>query len=80
MKKWSKTAYKLVKKDVNYCNGEILHLYHGNKKNRKYFERTLVLGKYNFNPKTDIKINKKGILTWTTNKTQLIKAVKEYFL
>ena len=76
---WAEKAYPLVKNSVNYLPLTIIHLYHGEKKNRAYRERDYILSYYKFDPEKDIKLNEHGVWVWNSKKRLLHKAVNDYF-
>jgi hypothetical protein len=51
---------KELKKSVGYVEGLLCHYFHGNKDDRKYYERSTILN--GFNPNTDIKKDSNGML------------------
>ncbi len=76
---WAKEIYPLVKNSVNYLPLTIIHLYHGEKKNRAYKKRDYILSYFKFDSDNDIKINEDGVWTWNSNKKFLHQAVYDYF-
>jgi hypothetical protein len=78
--KWCKECFKIVRGDISYCKGTIIHLWHGRYKNRSYIERRFILKDNNFNPETDIKRNNSGIWSWSSKAPKkLIQDTKSYF-
>lgn len=51
---WGQLFYKSVQKKVGVVSGEVLHLWHGDMENRKYYLRHLELAEHGFNPYTDL--------------------------
>jgi len=78
MKSWKDEIYKRVRKSISYTPGILFHLWHGDVKDRKYKERHLLLKKYSFNPKEDIKKNEDGVLVWASDKPKMHQAIKKY--
>lgn len=76
---WSNKMYDLVKDSVDNTNGTILHMYHGDMKNRLYEVRYKMIEKINFDIKKDIKINNYGCWEWNTENKKLSAIVKRYF-
>jgi hypothetical protein len=62
-----------------FINLPILHLFHGEYKNRQYNERHEILKRHNFNPQTDIRIGENGLYEWSSNKKEMHKEIFEYF-
>ena len=83
-------SYQIFQKKVNYLPCSIYHLWHGNYKNRNYFQRHDLLKEGNFRPTQDVKHDYKGCLVWNWNhlktltpsvqniKRKLIQNVEEY--
>lgn len=61
-------------------DGAILHLFHGTRKNRKYYDRNAVLEKYDFQPYEDIKLNADQCWEWATPKKNLHQELELYFI
>ena len=80
VEKWTEKICPLVKNSVNYLPLTIIHLYHGEKKNRAYRERDYILSYYKFDPEKDIKLNEHGVWVWNSKKRLLHKAVNDYFI
>lgn len=77
--KWRKEALKLVKGSVFYTKGDLLHLWHGERKDRNYFSRHFFLKEAKFNPEKDIKIGKNKLFEWSSKKPKLHQDIKKYF-
>ena len=60
--RWEKKALNFVNGQIGYVPGSIAHHFHGKKINRGYHNRTQVLIDTQFNPITDLKKDKKGLL------------------
>lgn len=68
--------FKNIKCD--YIDVKIYHYYHGDYKDRQYFNRHKLLSEYN--PYEYIKYNSDGLITPTTNfPKDLLKSIKNYF-
>ncbi|MEI6850247.1 MAG: hypothetical protein WCK29_04375, partial [archaeon] len=78
--RWKKKINSRLYESAYYVKGTILHLWHGERKNRNYAARHLILKKYNFDPNTDLKLDTNNHL-WTLNNKnpELNKEIKEYF-
>jgi hypothetical protein len=77
---WSEKIKDKVGGSVYYTPGMIFHLWHGKLANRNYKNAIAIIQEENFNPKTDIEIAENGCYVWTSDKPQLQKRIKEYFL
>ena len=76
---WRRKIYKEVKGSVYFTDGQIIHLWHGQRKNRLYGEIDYVLGRYEFDPRHDMKISKNGCFEWNTKKSELHDDIRQYF-
>jgi hypothetical protein len=76
---WSKKIYPQVKASINYVDGTLLHLWHGDVGNRNYVIRQRTLEKVQFDPTRDIALNKIGCWVWNHKKRGLKAWAKDYF-
>ncbi len=76
---WAIPFFESVRGNVGFVNTTLFHLWHGDIKNRKYYERQKDFSFFNFNPYTDIVINNNGSWSWSTNNKKLISYVGDYF-
>jgi hypothetical protein len=64
---------------IGYIDGRILHLWHGDLRDRRYRERTGRLKHYGFDPRTDLALGPEGCWRWNTPKTDMHRYVRSYF-
>jgi hypothetical protein len=64
---------------IGYVDGRIFHLWHGDRRDRKYGERTAALKRYGFDPFTDVSVDHEGCWRWSTPKTDMHRYVCSYF-
>ena len=76
---WSKEVFINTKNSLAFVDGEIIHLFHGTTKNRKYTARFNILKINNFNPGNDLRLNEYQCFEWNNNKQDLHLQVKSYF-
>lgn len=76
---WHTTASDKAQGKVGYLPDNIIHLWHGDHKNRQYTSRHSILKNYSFNPATDIKIDENGLWCWNSDKPVMHQLIKEYF-
>jgi hypothetical protein len=70
----------LVKKDVGYVKGTILHFWHGKKKDRKYWDRWKVLIENKYDPFLDIRRDWQGLIQIDDyQKPKLRDDIRRYF-
>jgi hypothetical protein len=64
---------------IGYIDGRILHLWHGDLRDRRYGERHEVLKRYGFDPLTDVSVDRDGCWRWSSPKTDMHRYVSRYF-
>lgn len=78
VKEFADRCDKYIFQNLGFVDGQILHYYHGSKRNRKYIERTKILLDTGFNVATDLKYNYQGLLVLTGKNLKLRDALKRY--
>jgi SAM-dependent methyltransferase len=76
---WAKKAASLVSGNIGFVTGEILHLWHGDKKDRRHIIRNQELLDFYFDPITDIRIDDCGSWVWASHKPNLHAWARHYF-
>ncbi len=76
---WAKKVRKKINNSVYFAGGTILHLWHGNLKNRNYSECRKILLEHGFDPEKDIKKDASGCWTWNSLKPKMHEAVEDYY-
>lgn len=79
LKRFEKRCERVIKRDVGYVKGTIVHGWHGRFKNRRYGERWAILVDNNFDPDEDIKYNSQGLLVFDDEKVGLRDGIRAYF-
>ncbi len=64
---------------VTYVQGDIVHLFHGSRINRRFAERSEMLRQHDFDPAKDLALDSNGLWRWTGTKPGLQSAVRDYF-
>src|SRR5208283_69697 len=59
---WAKPFFADVNGSVHFVEGSLFHLWHGDLKDRRHFERHSDFAKLDFNPSTDLHIDSTGVL------------------
>ena len=59
--RWQELAERHVRRNVGVMTGSISHLWHGPKRDRKYVDRSLLLGDLQFDPSRDMKFDWQGM-------------------
>ncbi len=76
---WAVRLCSEVNRKVSYVKGSVLHLWHGDRKDRQYETRFGILKDADFNPSVDIAVDSNGCWQWNSDKRELHRRVKEYF-
>jgi hypothetical protein len=64
---------------LDFVEGRIFHLWHGDFTNRQYEERYHILRRHNFDPNRDIQLAPNGTWRWTDPEGQLAQEVAVFF-
>jgi hypothetical protein len=79
---WQERA-KVLRKDIGYVPGTIVHHWHGRKADRQYWSRKRVLVESGFNPHTDLRRDSQGVYRLQDDGTDrfvvLRNALRRYF-
>jgi hypothetical protein len=76
---WAEPFHESVSGNVSLIEGDLLHLWHGNRPNRRFYERHSGLAPYHFDPYSDIARSDSGCWRWNTDKPALHDYVRDYF-
>ena len=76
---WAKPYFESVRGAVSFADYELLHLWHGQMRNRRYRERHEGFGRFEFDPYEDIAVEENGCWHWDSDKSQMHEYVREYF-
>lgn len=71
MKKWAAACDSIVRGNVGFARGTILHHWHGKSEARGYEKRWSILSFHKFDPATDLEMDHQGLYRWTGNKPRL---------
>jgi len=77
---WARPYYDSIRGNVGCLDGYLYHLWHGDIKNRKYFERHLELSTFSLDPATDLMLDDQGCWRWTARTGPLQDYVRSYFV
>jgi hypothetical protein len=77
---WGEPFFTEVAGRVGCVDGRIFHLWHGDASNRRYLQRHLELAQFRFDPFHDISIASDGCWQWSSDKPELHRYVRDYFL
>jgi len=76
---WEKKAKRYVNGNIGYVPVSIKHNWHGEKANRKYVDRWMILEDNNFNPSKDLYKDENGLYVIREGNQQLIDQLIAYF-
>jgi hypothetical protein len=77
---WAQPFYEAVQGNISMVEGELLHLWHGERSNRRWFQRHSDLGPYQFDPYVDIARSDSGCWRWNTAKPAMHEYVRGYLV
>lgn len=77
--RWGTRVAASVAGRVGCTRGDVIHSFHGTRRQRRYVERAALLRETDFDPATDLTVSPNGLLAWTGNKPDLAAGVRAYF-
>src|SRR5262249_31445548 len=79
LQSWGACMYARVHGALGWASGTALHLWHGDRDDRRYTARHSEFGAFDFDPERDVSIAANGCWEWVTNKPQMHQWAAEYF-
>ncbi len=76
---WMRRFHADVQGNVGYVPGTVVHLCHGDRRDRRYGQRLKILRKFRFDPALDLRVSPEGIWEWTNRNPELERSVRKYF-
>lgn len=77
---WAEPFHRAVGGHVGFVDGRVLHLWHGDLRNRSYAKRNEGLTKFEFDPFSDIVLDPSGCWRWKNgSKSEMHEYVRAYF-
>jgi hypothetical protein len=76
---WARPFHETVAGRIGSTPGTLLHLWHGDTKDRQYKERHEELVRLDFDPKADIRVGPDGGWEWAVDKPELNRWMGKYF-
>lgn len=76
---WQERAERVIQRNVGYVPGQLLHYWHGKKKDRRYKERWQILADHSFDPRRDVVRDHQGLLRLAGTKPALRDDLRSYF-
>lgn len=76
---WSRRLYTDVRDSVSYVPGRVLHLWHGDQRDRLYDRPLTILTQSQFDPRTDLVRDPTDCWAWGSHKPALHEWARGYF-
>jgi hypothetical protein len=76
---WARPFHEDVRGRVGWVDGPCFHLWHGERKHRRYVERYQGFRGFDFDPGRDIAIDASGCWRWNSDKPEMHRYVRDYF-
>jgi hypothetical protein len=76
---WAIPFHQAVKGRVGFIDGNLYHLWHGERENRRYAERHEGLTRFDFVPASDVAVAEGGAWRWNSAKPDLHDFIRDYF-
>ncbi|MBJ44698.1 MAG: hypothetical protein CMJ80_15730 [Planctomycetaceae bacterium] len=76
---WAVPFHECVNANVGYVPGVVINLVHGTTTNRNQARRFQLLEQYDFDPFTDLTLDRQGAWQWATDKQEMHDFVNQYF-
>jgi hypothetical protein len=77
---WAEPFFEMVDGRIGYVDAAVGHLWHGRITDRHYSERHRALRALDFDPYTDIALDRNGCLRWSSDKPRLHRLALEHFI
>ena len=76
---WARPYFNRVRGRVGYLPGRVFHLWHGDLSDRSYPHRHERFAQFDFDPFTDIALDRNGCWQWNSEKPAMQAFVRHYF-
>jgi uncharacterized protein YeaC (DUF1315 family) len=76
---WEARANQHIRRRVGYVKGNIVHFWHGKKRDRKYHDRWQILIKHQYSPYRSVYRDWQGLLQFDIDAIELRNDIKKYF-
>ena len=76
---WAAAIFADVRSDLGSVPGNLMHLWHGDLKNRRYNRRHEEMARFAFNPETDLWKNSDGAWEWSPERSDMRRWAERYF-
>lgn len=75
---WQDRANRHIRQDLGYVPGTLVHGWHGNKVDRRYWGRWDILKEHQYDPETDIKYDSQGLITFSDQGIRMRNPIRHY--
>lgn len=75
---WASEFSKLVRAQISYVDGDVLHLWHGDLDSRGYAGRYVGFERFEFDPVHDLALTAQGAWRWNSDKPELHAFVRKH--
>ena len=76
---YQRKVFEWTRGNFSYVPGDIIHFWHGPKKERQYFKKNLILIEHKYEPSNDLIYNHQGVLEFAGNKPKFEEDIRTYF-
>ena len=76
---WARSYFHRIQGRVGHLPGRVFHLWHGELKDRKHQARHRLFARFDFDPYTDIALERNGCWRWNSDKKEMQAFVRHYF-
>jgi hypothetical protein len=78
-RRWAEPFFRAVRARVDFVEGGVFHLWHGERRYRRYRSRLWGLAGLGFDPFGDVALDEAGCWKWASEKTEVRDYVSRYF-
>ncbi len=76
---WGRQLWEDVRGRVGVVAGDLVHLWHGTRQDRRYVGRYRFLSGHDYDPSIDVRVAENGLLEWASDKPGMHADVRRYF-
>jgi len=78
--RWGEGFYRNICGGIDYVPGAALHLWHGERLDRRYTLRHRELESFAFDPEKDLRVSEAGCWEWASDKQEMHRWAVDYFI
>ena len=76
---WARPYFNRIQGRIGHIAGRVFHLWHGDLNNRRHQARHRPFAQFDFDPYTDIALDRNGCWHWNSEKPEMQAFVAHYF-